>query len=56
MVVKPSIVSTDAFSRMLTHELVFDIILIELDKTVFIFGNLNTRWGPTFFIHLSILV
>jgi hypothetical protein len=57
MVVKPSIVSTDALTRMLIHELVFDIILIEyLDITILVFENLNTRWGPTFLTQLSILV
>jgi hypothetical protein len=57
MVVKPSTTSTDALTRMLTHELVFDIILIEeLDITILVFGNLNTRWGFALFTHLSILV
>jgi hypothetical protein len=57
MVVKPLAMSTDALTRMLTHELVFDIILIEeLDRTILVFGNLNTRWGLAFLIHLNILV
>jgi hypothetical protein len=57
MVVKPSIVNIDALTRMLTHELIFDVILIEeLDKTIIVFGNMNTRWGFALLIHLSILV
>jgi hypothetical protein len=57
MAVKPSAVSTHALTRMLTHGLVFDIILIEeLDKTILVFGNLNTRWGLALLINLNILV
>jgi hypothetical protein len=57
MVVKPSVMSTNALTRMLTHELIFDITLIkELDRTIIVYGNLNTRWGPTFLIHLNILL
>jgi hypothetical protein len=57
MVVKPSTMSIDALPRMLTHELVFNIILVEeLDRTIFVSGNLNTRWGLALLIHLSILV
>jgi hypothetical protein len=57
MVVKHSTMSIDALTRMLTHGLVFDIILIEeLDITILVFGNLNTRWGLALFTHRSILV
>jgi hypothetical protein len=57
MVVKPSTMNTDALTKMLTHELVFDIILVrELDKTILVSKNLNTRWGLTLLIHLNILV
>jgi hypothetical protein len=42
---------------MLTHELVFDIILVEeLERTILVSGNLNTRWGPALLTHLSMLV
>ncbi len=46
----------DALTKMLTNELIFDIILVrELDITILVSRNLNTRWGPTFFTHMNIL-
>jgi hypothetical protein len=56
MVVKPSTMNIDALTKMLTNELIFDIILVrELDITILVSRNLNTRWGPTFFTHMNIL-
>jgi hypothetical protein len=57
MVVKPSTMNIDALIKVLTHELIFDIILVkELDITIFVSRNLNTRSGLALLTHLNILV